>query len=225
MDKLYLKAAGKLAQLPLIVGALVFLPAWTLNYWQAWLFIAVFFACSLAITLYLAVRDPKLLESRMNVGPGAEKQPTQKRIIVGALLTFAAMPIISAVDHRFAWSYVPASLVILGNVLIVVAYIGFFFVMRANSYSAATIQVTEGQRVISTGPYAVVRHPMYSWALAMTVGIPLALGSLWGLLFVVPTVAGIVARLLDEERFLAQNLTGYSEYMSKVPCRLVPFVW
>jgi protein-S-isoprenylcysteine O-methyltransferase Ste14 len=154
MDKLYRKAAVSLLQLPLIVGVLVFLPAGTFDYWQGWLFIAAFFVCSLAITLYLAVNDPKLLERRLSVGPGAEKEPTQKIIMVIALLSVAALPVVSALDYRMQWSQVPPPVVILGDILIVIAYIGFYFVFRANTYGAATIQVAEGQKVISTGPYA-----------------------------------------------------------------------
>jgi len=225
VDKLYRRAVAKFLQLPLIVGILVFLPAGTLEYWQAWLFTGLFVGCSLAITAYLAIVDPKLLESRMNAGPGAEKERSQKIIVSFALICFAALPVIAALDHRFGWSHVPPSVVILGNALIVLSYVGFYFVFRANRYGAATIQVSEGQRVASTGAYAVVRHPMYSWALLMTAGMPLALGSWWGLVMLVPTIAGIVARLLAEERFLARNLPGYAEYMQKVVYRLVPFVW
>ena len=225
MDKLHRKAALSLLQLPLIVGALIFLPAGTLNYWQAWLFTTVFFACSLAITVYLAINDPKLLERRMRAGPSAETEPSQKIIMVVALLSLAALPVLSAIDYRLGWSQVPSGIVILGNMLIVIAYLGFYVVFRENTYGAATIQVAEGQKVVSTGPYAVIRHPMYSWALVMLLGIPLALGSWWGLLMLVPAVAGIVWRLQDEESFLAKNLPGYTEYKRKVPHRLVPFVW
>ena len=225
MDKLYRRAAAKFLQLPLIVGIFVFLPAGTLDYWQAWLFTGVFVGCSLVITAYLAIVDPKLLESRMHAGPGAEKERSQKIIVMFALICFAALPVISALDHRFGWSHVPPAVVILGNALIVLSYVGFYFVFRANRYGAATIRVSEGQSVASTGPYAVVRHPMYSWALLMTAAIPLALGSWWGLLVLVPTIAGLAARLLDEERFLAKHLSGYAEYMQKVRYRLLPFVW
>jgi protein-S-isoprenylcysteine O-methyltransferase Ste14 len=225
MSNLYLRAAGKLLQLPLILAAFVFLPAGTLDYWEGWLFGAVFTACSLALTLYFAVNDPKLLERRMQVGPAAETERSQKIIMTGALLTFAAMPVLSATDHRLGWSSVPAAIVVLGNLLIVLAYIGFYLVFRVNTYGAATIQVAEGQTVISTGPYAVVRHPMYAWALPMILGMPLALGSWWGLLLVVPAVAGLVARMLDEERYLAENLAGYADYMHRVRYRLIPLVW
>ena len=225
MSNLYLRAAGKFLQLPVILALFVFLPAGTLHYWEGWLFSAVFVTCTLAITLYLAAKDPQLLERRMNAGPRAEKEPKQKIIVLGALLSLAAMPVLSAIDHRLGWSSVPAAAVILGNAMIVLAYVGFYLVFRENTYGAATIQVAEGQRVIATGPYAVVRHPMYGWALLMMLGIPLALGSWWGLVIIAPAIAGIVVRLLDEEQFLARNLSGYPDYMRQVPYRLVPHVW
>ena len=222
---LYLKAAWGLLQLPIVMAAFLFLPAWTLDYWEAWVFIGVFFACTLGITLYLAIEDPKLLERRMTVGPAAEREKTQKVISGLAILSFAAPIIVPAIDHRFGWSVMPTSMAVLGNALIILSFIGFFFVFRANTYGASTIQVTEGQRVISTGPYAIVRHPMYSAALLLMFGIPLALGSWWGLVMFVPAVAGIVWRLLDEEDFLSRNLTGYVDYMRQVPYRLVPLIW
>jgi protein-S-isoprenylcysteine O-methyltransferase Ste14 len=135
------------------------------------------------------------------------------------------MPVLSGIDHRLGWSSVPTALVIVGDLLVIVAYVGFCLVFRENTFGAATIQVVEGQRVISTGPYAVVRHPMYGWALLLLLGMPLALGSWWSLLIAVVGVAGLVARLLDEERFLAGNLPGYSDYMRRVRYRLVPLVW
>jgi protein-S-isoprenylcysteine O-methyltransferase Ste14 len=225
MSDLHIRAAGSLLQLPVLLALLVFLPAGTFDYWQGWLFSGVFVACSMAMTLYLAITDPQLLERRMNIGPGAEKEPTQKLIALGLFVAFAAMPVLSAIDHRFGWSSMPVAVVLFGNALIVLAYVGFYLVFRENTYGAATIQVAEGQRVIATGPYGVVRHPMYGWALAMIAGIPLALGSWWGLILAVPCAAMIVVRLLDEERFLATNLAGYSDYMRKVPRRLVPYVW
>jgi protein-S-isoprenylcysteine O-methyltransferase Ste14 len=225
MKNLYIRAAGKLLQLPVILAMLVFLPAGTLDYWQGWLFSAVFFICSLAVTLYLAATDPELLARRMNVGPGAETERTQKIIVIGAFLSFVAILVLSAIDHRLGWSSVPAWVVIFGAILIMLSYLGFCLVFRENTYGAATIETVEGQRVISTGPYAVVRHPMYSWGLLMMLGMPLALGSWWALLVAVLGVAVILARLLDEERFLARNLPGYQDYMRKVRYRLVPLVW
>ncbi len=225
MRNLYLRAAGKLLQLPLMLALFVFLPAGTLDYWEGWLFSAVFVLGSLAITVYLAVTDPALLERRMNAGPGAEPEKAQKTIMWFALATFAALPIVSALDHRFGWSTVPRAVVILANILTVLSFVGFLWVFRANTYGAATIQIAEGQRVISTGPYAIVRHPMYGFALLLLVAMPVALGSWWGLFMVMPAIAGIVARLRDEERFLASHLDGYVDYMRRVRYRLVPGVY
>jgi len=207
------------------LAALLFIPAGTFDYWQAWLFMAVFGCTSGATTVYLALRDPKLLERRMNVGPRAEKEPAQKIIMVLATLGFIAMLVFPALDHRCGWSSVPASVSVLGDALIALGFLFIFFVFRGNSYGASTIQIAEGQTVISTGPYALVRHPMYAGALVMSVGIPLALDSWWGLFVLFLLLPVLIWRLLDEERFLRQNLPGYAEYQTKVKYRLLPFVW
>jgi len=209
----------------LALAALLFIPAWTLAYWQAWLFMAVFVCTSGAITVYLAIHDPKLLERRMNVGPRAEKEPAQKIIMVLATLGFIAMLVFPALDYRFGWSPVPASVAVLGDALIALGFLFTFFVFKENSYGASTIQIAEDQTVISTGPYAFVRHRMYAAALVMLLGIPLALGSWWGLFVLVLVLPVLIWRLLDEERFLRQNLPGYPEYQAKVKYRLLPFVW
>ncbi|HET9244207.1 MAG TPA: isoprenylcysteine carboxylmethyltransferase family protein [Xanthobacteraceae bacterium] len=207
------------------LAALLFIPAWTLDYWQAWLFMALFVCTSGAITVYLAIRDPKLLERRMNVGPRAEKEPAQKIIMLLATLGFMVTIVFPVLDHRFGWSAVPASVSVLGDALIALAFLFIFFVFRQNSYGASTIQIAEGQTVISTGPYAFVRHPMYAGALVMLIGTPLALGSWWGLFAVLLILPVLIWRLLDEERFLRQNLPGYAEYQTKVKYRLLPFIW
>ena len=185
----------------------------------------VFFACNLALTGYLVFKDPKLLERRMKVGPAAEKTMTQKIIVMLAFVFFAGTAFVPALDHRFGWSEVPAFVVVFGNLLIVASYFGFYQVLRENTYAAATIQVEEGQRVISTGPYAIVRHPMYSAALIMSLGMVLALGSWVGLLSFVPGILVLVWRLLDEERFLHKDLPGYTEYTRKVRWRLIPGIF
>jgi protein-S-isoprenylcysteine O-methyltransferase Ste14 len=207
------------------LAALLFIPAGTFDYWQAWLFMAVFVTTSGAITVDLAIRDPKLLERRMHVGPRAEKEPAQKIIVLLAMLGFIAMLVVSALDHRFGWSSVPASLSVLADGLIALAFLFVFFVFRENSFSASTIQIAEGQTVISTGPYALVRHPMYAGALVMLLALPVALGSWWGLLVVVLKLPVLIWRLLDEERFLRQNLAGYAQYQTKVRYRLLPLIW
>jgi protein-S-isoprenylcysteine O-methyltransferase Ste14 len=225
MRHLYLKIAQQFLLFPLFMGVLIFLPAGTFDYWEAWVFSAVVFACSCAITVWLIFNDPKLLERRMKAGPAAEKEPAQKIIMIFSLVSFAAAVVIPALDHRFGWPAVPASIAILGNILIVLSYVGFYVVMRENTYSAATIQVERDQKVISTGPYAVIRHPMYTGALMMTLGMPLALGSWWGLLMLAPCVVVLVWRLLDEERLLAKNLRGYADYQRQVRFRLIPGIY
>jgi protein-S-isoprenylcysteine O-methyltransferase Ste14 len=209
----------------LAMAALLFIPAGTLAYWQAWVFIAVFAGASSAITVYLAVNDPALLERRLKVGPHAEQETAQKIAVFFALVGFIALLIIPALDHRFGWSRVPPSVSLAGDALVALGFLFIFFVLRENSYGASTIQVVEGQRVISTGPYARLRHPMYAGALLLIAGTPLALGSWWGLLVIAVMIPALVWRLLDEEEFLKRNLPGYAEYAERVPHRLVPFVW
>ncbi len=209
----------------LALAALLFIPAWTLDYWQAWTFLTVYFGCSLAITLYLMVRDPKLLERRMSGGPTAEKESNQKIIMVLASLGFIGLLIFPALDHRFVWSRVPSYGVLTGDVLVALGFVAIFFVLKENTFSSATIELAPDQKVISTGPYAVVRHPMYAGALVMLSGIPLALGSWWGLLVLLLMMPALIWRLIDEEKFLASNLPGYAEYQHKVRFRLMPLVW
>jgi protein-S-isoprenylcysteine O-methyltransferase Ste14 len=222
---LYIKVVIQFLLFPIFMGALLFLPAGTFDYWEAWLFSAVFFVCNVALTIWMMIKDPRLLVRRMRAGPSAEREPAQKAIMAFAMLSFAGACILPGLDHRFGWSDVPASIVIIGNILIALSYLIFYFVFRENTYGAATIQVEDNQRVISTGPYALVRHPMYVGALLMTLGMTLALGSWWGLLMLIPCVAAIVWRLLDEEKFLSRNLAGYTEFKNKVRYRLIPSVW
>ena len=220
--KLYIRLATQSLLFLIVLGALLFLPAGTFAYWQAWVFIAVFVACNLSLTIWVAINDPQLLERRMRAGPAAEKEKSQKIIVTIAFLAFAGEVLIPALDRRFGWSEVPTSVVVLGNALIAISYVGFYFVFRENTYGAATIRVEENQRVISTGPYAIVRHPMYAAALVLMLGIPLALGSWWGLLAFAPGVPALVWRILDEEGLLKRDLPGYAEYMQRTRFRLIP---
>jgi protein-S-isoprenylcysteine O-methyltransferase Ste14 len=225
MNQLNIKAFAGLLQLLIMLGLSIFLPAWTLDYWQAWILVAVFFACTLAVTVYLMRNDPKLLERRVKAGVGAEQERSQKIIQAVAALIFIALFVVSALDHRFAWSTVPPYLTALGDILIALGFYLVFLVFKENTFASGTIEVGAEQKVIATGPYALVRHPMYVGALVMLVGVPLALGSLWGLMAIVPMVFVLVLRLLDEEKFLARNLAGYSEYQSKVRYHLLPLIW
>jgi protein-S-isoprenylcysteine O-methyltransferase Ste14 len=225
MDTLARKTVGGLAQFITCLGIFLFAPAWTFNFWQAWVYLFVFVGSVVLITLYLWENDMKLLERRVNAGPGAEKDKSQKLIQLFASLGFIGLFILSSLDHRFSWSRVPLPIVIVGNVLVVLGFFIIFLVFRENTFSAATIVVAPDQSVISTGPYAIVRHPMYSGALLMLFGTPLALGSWWDLLIFIALTFLIVWRLLEEEKFLSDNLPGYQEYRRKVQYRLVPFVW
>lgn len=225
MNDLARKTILGFAQLIVLLGILLFVPGWTLAFPQAWAYVFVFAASTALITAYLWKKDPKLLERRVNAGPAAEKEKSQKRIQRFASPAFIGMFVLSSLDHRFSWSGVPLSLVIAGDVFAALGFLIIFIVFRENSFTAATIEVAAGQKVISTGPYAIVRHPMYSGALVMLFGTPLALGSWWGLLMFIPLSGVIVWRLLDEEKFLSKNLPGYSGYKRKVRRRLVPFVW
>jgi protein-S-isoprenylcysteine O-methyltransferase Ste14 len=209
----------------LIMAVLPFISAWTFNYWQAWTFLGVYFTCTLAITLYLLQKDPKLLARRMRGGPAAEKQPTQKTIMHFVWLGSFSLITLSALDHRFAWSQIPPYITLAGDVLVVLGWLAIFFVFRENTFTSATIELAPDQKVISTGPYALVRHPMYAGALVMHCGTPIALGSWWGLIVMVVMMLALIWRLIDEEKFLAGGLPGYAEYQKKVRYRLIPLIW
>ena len=225
MKGLYTRAFGGLLFLTIVLAVSLFLPAWTLDYQEAWVFLAVFFFPVLAITIYLIKRDPKLLERRINAGPGAEKERSQKIIQFLATIAFIMIFVLSAIDHRFKWSMVPGYWVVAGDLLVALGLLVVYFVFKENSFASATIEVGNEQTIVSTGPYSLVRHPMYSGAVVLLIGVPLALGSWWGLLTVIPIVVVIVWRLLDEEKFLEKNLPGYLAYRNKVKYRLLPFIW
>jgi protein-S-isoprenylcysteine O-methyltransferase Ste14 len=225
VDNIARKAFRGFALLIAALGLLLFSPAWTLDYWQAWLYLFIFAVSSALITAYLWKKDPKLLERRIDAGPSAETEKSQQLIQVLASFVFLGAMALPSIDHRFSWSAVPLPVVIVGDVLTALGFIIVFLVFKQNTYAAATIAVAVGQKVVSTGPYAVVRHPMYSGALVVLLGTPLALGSWWGLLMFVPMICTLAWRARDEERFLFKNLNGYEEYCQVVRYRLVPFAW
>jgi protein-S-isoprenylcysteine O-methyltransferase Ste14 len=219
------KAFGGLLFLLFVMAMLLFFPARTVRYWQAWVFLAVFGASALAITLYLMKNDPKLLERRVSAGPIAEKDWSQKIIQTIASIGFGAILVISALDHRFAWTPLPLFFSLAGDALVVLGFLIVFLVYKENTFASATIELAPEQKVISTGPYKLVRHPMYMGAFLLLVGIPLSLGSLWGLFVITLMMPALIWRLTGEEKFLAKNLPGYREYQKTVRHRLVPFVW
>ena len=225
MDDLARRAYSKLARFQVALGLVIFLPTWSLTYWQGWLTWGLFLVCCVAITQYFLQHDRALIVRRMNAGPAAEREPRQKLILTFASVSMCAIFVVSSLDHRRAWSAVPTAAVLVGAGLIVFGFAVIFQAFRDNSFAASTIQVDSGQKVIDTGLYARMRHPMYSGALVMFAGIPIALASWWGLVPAVLLGVAIVWRLTDEERFLARNLAGYEAYRDKVSARLVPGVW
>ncbi len=206
----------------IIVGALFFIPAGTLSYWQAWVYCGVIFLPMIAVLAYLITCDPGLLERRIRTG---EKEPVQKKIIILSSAAFLACLIIPGLDFRFAWSQVPLWLVFLSDILVFCGYMIFFITLRENSYASRIIEVEPGQQVISTGPYAYIRHPMYSGMLLMFLFTPSALGSFVALITFPLLLLTIVWRIKNEETVLIRDLTGYPDYCRKVRYRLVPGIW
>jgi protein-S-isoprenylcysteine O-methyltransferase Ste14 len=205
---------------------LLFVPAGTPAWPQGWAFFVLFCVCNLGIGLWLMKTNPALLAARMKSPLSREQKPRDRAVIGAFLISFCAWIAFMGIDaRRFGWSHVPLWAEALGAVLILVAYWGWVAVLAANNYAATTIEIQPGQIVASTGPYAVVRHPMYAYALLFMIGMPLMLGSLWGVIAIVAGLPLLVARTLGEESLLLDGLPGYREYAAKVRYRLVPGVW
>ena len=209
----------------LVILALLFIPAGTLNYWQGWVYLVVIISASAAYSIYLATHDPALLKRRTEVGISYEKEPAQKIIIFFLYITCLVLIILPPLDVRYGWSFMPWYVSILGNLFVAFSFYMFYLVSKVNTYAAANIRVEEGQKVITTGLYGFVRHPMYLGAIFLFIGTPLALGSWWTLLLVPVFLSILVARILNEEKILAHDLPGYTEYQKKVTTRLIPFLW
>ena len=225
MKALHRKALIAILRTFVVLVVVIFIPPWTLRYWQGWTCLAAFFVPACAITVWVAKNDPALLERRLKAGVKGEKEKGQKIVQAVASIVFLGDFLVPAFDRRFGWSHVPAWVAILGDLMMLLGFAITMAVFRANSYTSGIIEVAEDQKVISTGPYAIVRHPMYTGGLIMLFGIPLALGSWWGMLVNLPMTAAVIWRLLDEERFLAEKLPGYAEYRQSVKYRLAPYVW
>jgi protein-S-isoprenylcysteine O-methyltransferase Ste14 len=214
-----------LTALTILLWLVLFVPAWTLNYWQAWTFWLVFDICISAISVNFLKKDLNLIASRLKIGPAAEQQGSQKITQAVISVFFILLLLVPSIDHHFQLSTVPAYLSIVADGFIVLGLLVIYLVFKANSYTSVLVEVNKEQKVISTGPYGVVRHPMYSGALVMLLFIPLALGSFWGLLAFPPMLLAIAVRLTEEEKFLAQQLPGYREYCQKVKYHLIPYIW
>lgn len=205
-----------------VLGLFFFLPAGTLNYWEAWLYLVVLFTPIFFVMQYLLKNDPALLERRMRM---REQAGEQGLIIKLSFVYFLVTFLLPGFDKRFGWSDVPVWLVLVADLIVLAGYIVVILVFRENSYASRTVEVDEDQKVIDTGPYSVVRHPMYSGLTALYVISPLALGSYWALIPALLIVPIIVARIVSEEKILAEELPGYTEYQKKVKYRLLPGVW
>lgn len=217
-------ALAGLVQLAALAG-LILIPAGTLDYWQAWMFLAVFAGAAWLPSIVVQVKNPAALERRMRGGPVAEQRPVQKVVMAGLYLSLAAMCVVGGLDRRYGWSSVPTPVCVAGAVLVALGLATVVAVTMQNNYASTTVAVEPGQQVVSTGLYGVVRHPMYTANAIMLVGLPLALGSSWALGFVLPGLLVLAARIRDEERLLDSELTGYREYRRRVRHRLVPGIW
>lgn len=225
MSSLIVKSILGFLFLVFILGLTLFLSAGSFVYWQAWVYLGVFSVCVILITLYLARYDQRLLASRVQAGPTAEVQKSQQIIQSLASLFFIGLFVVPGLDFRFHWSNVPPILSLIADGLVALSLFIVFLVFRENTYTSAIIEVADEQKVISTGPYSLVRHPMYAGAFLLLLFTPIALGSWVGVPFALPVILIIVIRLLDEEKYLAANLNGYEEYRQKVRYRLIPFIW
>jgi len=225
MSSLILKSIAGFLFLMFCLGLALFIPAGSLSYWQAWVYLAVWAVCVIPITVYLAIKDPDLLAGRVKAGPVAETQKSQQVIQSLASLFFILLYIVAGLDYRFHWSHMPPALSLVADGVVALGFFIVFLVFKENSYTRATIEVSEEQKVITTGPYRVVRHPMYAGAFLLLVFTPLALGSWVALPFPIPLFLVIAVRAVEEEKFLAVNLNGYKEYCQKVRYRLVPYIW
>ncbi len=206
----------------IIIALMLFLPAGTFRYWQGWTFLCILLIPFLFVVSYLLRYNPELLERRMRF---KEKELKQKTIIKLANLLFFIGFLIPGFDYRFGWSNVPLWLIILSDIIIFLGYILVFLVFRENTYTSRIIEVEKGQKVISTGPYSIVRHPMYVGIIMMYIFMPLALGSYFASVFFLPVIALIVSRIFNEEEVLSKDLKGYKEYTKKVKYRLIPGIW
>ena len=206
----------------LLVGALIFIPAGSLTFVNGWVFIAALFVPMLILGAVLLVRSPELLEKRLKVG---EKQGTQKGVVAASGVLFLAGFVVAGLDFRFGWSHVPTWVVSVACAVLLVSYALYAEVMRENAYLSRTVEVQENQKVVETGLYGIVRHPMYAVTVWLFLSIPVVLGSWWSLLCFVPYIAVIAVRIVNEEKVLTEGLDGYAEYKKRVKYRILPFVW
>ena len=220
--KLFIQAILKFVLGVVLVGLLVFLPAGDLSFVNGWLFMSVLFVPMFVAGIVMMFKNPELLKKRLNA---KEKQKDQDQVVKLSGLMFLIGFVVAGLDHRFGWSTLSNYVVTVATILFLIAYILYAEVLRENTYLSRTIEVSEDQKVIDTGVYAIVRHPMYSATLLLFLSMPLVLGSIYSFVVFLSYPIIIVKRLMGEEKFLEKELKGYSEYKKKVKYRLIPFVW
>jgi protein-S-isoprenylcysteine O-methyltransferase Ste14 len=217
----YLSVIGTIAY----IWAFLFIPAWSIYFWQAWIFWSIFSILVIIISVYFLKTNPTFMESRLHVGPLAEKEKSQKIIQFFSSIFFLLVLIIPGFDFRYHWSSIPVSLVLFADFCIVIGFWIVFLVFKENTFASAIIQIGKNQKVIQSGPYQYIRHPMYAGAALLVGAMPIALGSYWAFLFVIFMGIGLVFRIIYEEKLLLQQLSGYKKYYTRVRYRLIPFVW
>ena len=225
MNKLFVQAIGTFVAGAVLLGLLTFLPAGTLAYWQAWVFIAIFMVNISMFGVYFSIKDPALMQRRKQVRPGAQQSRLQNIVIVLATSLLVAMIVVCGLDRRFGWSGMPAVVTWIGDGIEVFSFTIFTLVFQANSFGGSSIRVEKSQKVSDTGLYGIIRHPMYAGTIVMVIGIALGLGSWWALLILAVQLPVLAIRILDEEKLLEKDLAGYKEYKLKVRYRLIPHVW
>lgn len=219
------KAMTGLLKAMIVLAVLLFVPAWSLRFREGWVYLAIMTACSAAIILYLARHDDALIGRRLKAGPVAEKEKSQK-IIQGLTSVFGViLYLVPGFDARWHWSQVPMALVVIGQIGVALGFLITFLVFRENTYASSIVEVAKDQKVISSGPYAIVRHPMYAGVVLLFLATPLALNSWWAFVPAIALSTMIAVRLIDEEKFLGANLSGYADYRLSVRSRLIPGIW
>ena len=220
--KLLISALSKFLIGLVLVGALLFLPAGSLEYMNGWLFIGLLFAPMLILGVVLFIKSPALLKKRLDA---KEKESAQKGVVAVSGLLFLGGFVVAGLDYRYGWSYVPMWAVIVASAILLISYGFYAEVMRENTYLSRTVEVQDGQKVVETGLYGIVRHPMYAVTIWLFLSIPVVLGSLWSLLCFLPYIPVIITRIVNEEKVLEKGLEGYTDYKKRVKYRLIPFIF
>ena len=220
--KLFFEAIIKFILGILIIGLLLFIPAGTINYWNAWLFTGLLFIPMFIAGLIMMIKSPELLKKRLNI---KEKENEQKKVIFFSGLMFLSGFIIAGLNYRYNWIIIPDFVVIVSSVIFAVAYILYAEVLRENIYLSRIIEVQENQKVVDTGLYRIIRHPMYAITILLFLSIPLILGSIISFVIFLIYPFIIIKRIKNEEEVLERELTGYSEYKNKVKYKIIPFIW